>query len=53
MVREELSSMAGGKDVTIHNNIELDGEPIFKNVKKIAWEEFGRSGESPFPVFEG
>ena len=53
VVREELSSMAGNGDVTIHNNIELDGEPIFKNVKKIAWEEFSRSGESPFPLFEG
>ena len=53
VVREELSGMAGNGDVTIRNNIELDGEPIFKNIKKIAWEEFSRSGESPFPVFEG
>jgi hypothetical protein len=51
IVREELGSMAqGGGDITIENNMYLDGDVVFRNIKKIAWEEYARSGESPLPI---
>ena len=42
---------SGGGNITIQNIIELDGEEVYRNVKIRSWEEFDRSGESPFPAY--
>ena len=51
IMKEELAGMMNGGDIIIENNINLEGDPLFKFVKRIAWEEFKRSGESPFPAY--
>ncbi len=51
IMKEELAGVMSGGDITIENNINLEGDPLFKFVKRIAWEEFKRSGESPFPAY--
>lgn len=51
IVREELGSMAqAGGDITIEMPVYLDSDVMYRGIKKISWEEYARSGESPFPV---
>lgn len=50
IVREELGGMMKGGDITIENIMNLDGDVVYRDVKKIAWEQFKRTGESPFPA---
>jgi len=50
IVREELGGMMQGGDITIENIMNLDGDVVYRDVKKIAWEQFKRTGESPFPA---
>lgn len=45
------TSESGGGNITINNIVELDSEVVYRSVKTKSWEEFDRSGESPFPVY--